>query len=283
MPLDPNDQYYIAEIIPASIDALRSPLCTAYGVGPTAFGAKGNTLHRSGYHRSRQWILNSPDSSWGADDYSVRQTLDKSGDQRWVSAFDLTPGEWGTAENRRRMKELTGRVYAAAKARDPRLADLREFAGTLDGSTVVTFNCADGSFKSPFDQSHLDHIHGSFWRSRAANDHTSLLQVLLGKDGDMADITPQDTNAWYGLRRTEALFKDLPTTVETNEPNKLHEHLVAIDKALAGLQAGGVDPAAVAALVVEQLGPLLPTLDDIKALVETVVDAKLNATHLSTS
>lgn len=182
MPLSPSDPYYVAEITPASIAAMERPLCSAFGVGLDAFGAKGNTVHTSGYHRSRQWILNSPDSRYGSSDYSVTQALDKSGDQRWVSAFDFTPGVWGSADNRAKMRQITGRVYAAAKARDPRLSDLREFAGTLDGVNVVTFNCSDGAARSPFDSSHLDHCHGSFWRSRAANDHSGVLEVLLGDD-----------------------------------------------------------------------------------------------------
>jgi len=45
--------------------------------------------------------------------------------------------------------------------------------------------------------------------------------------------------------------------------------------------AGGLDPASVAALVVEQLGPLLPTLADIEAIVDTKVKAALNGTRLT--
>lgn len=180
MALSPSDPAYIAEETPAAITAMRQPLCSAFGVGPDAFGAKGNILHMSGYHRSRRWVLTSPDSRYGSSDYSVTRTLDQSGDPDWVSAFDFTPGVWGSAENRRRMQLITSRVYVAAQHGDPRLANLREFAGTLDGKTVITFNCADGSIKAPFDISHLDHGHGSLWRSRAANSHTGIVDVMLG-------------------------------------------------------------------------------------------------------
>lgn len=203
MPLNPADPSYIAEITPASIAAMERPLCSAFDVGLFAFGAKGNTVHLSGYHRSRQWILNSPDSRYGSSDYSVTQALDKSGDWRWVSAFDFTPGAWGTADNRAKMRQITSRVYAAAKAHDPRLSSLREFAGTLDGINVVTFNCADGSLKTPFDRSHLDHCHGSFWRSRAANDHTGIVEVMLGAPTGvlmaLTDQQQQDLWEWLAL------------------------------------------------------------------------------------
>lgn len=216
MPLDTNNPYYVAEITPPAIAAMERPLCAAFGVGLYAFGAKGNTVHLSGYHRSRQWIIGSPDSRYGGDDYSVRQTLDQGGDQRWVSAFDFTPGDWGTAENRRRMIAITGRVHAAAKARDPRLSSLREFAGTLDGRNVVTFNCADGSLKSPFDSSHLDHVHGSFWRARADHDHSGIVSVMLGAPGGflMALTDQQQTDLWEWL----ALLVD-PTTPPTGRPS----------------------------------------------------------------
>jgi len=182
MPLDPTDPYYIAEVTPASIGELGRGLCAAYNRPSSAFGSKGNTVHYSGYHRSRRWILRSTDSAYGSADYSVRQTLDKSGDENWISAFDFTPGSWGTPGNRALMRELTGRVYNAAKARDPRLSSLREFAGTINGTSVITFNCSDGSLKGAFDSSHLDHVHGSLWRSRAANDHSGILAVMLGDD-----------------------------------------------------------------------------------------------------
>jgi hypothetical protein len=183
--ISPTDRYYKAEVVPQSVKDLGGALCSAYGRPATAFGAKGNLAHDSGYHRSRAWVLRSPDSQYKTRDYSVLRDLDKGGDEDWVSAFDFTPDVWGSKRNRELMAQLTGRVYAAAKARDPRVAVLREFAGTLDGRNVITFNCADGSLKSPFDASHLDHGHGSLWRALAANDHGGLVAVMLGTGDDM--------------------------------------------------------------------------------------------------
>lgn len=201
MPLSTRDPYYKAEVVPESIDDMAAPLCSAYGVGAGAFGAKGNLVHTSGYHRSRDWVLNSKDSKYKSRDYSVQRELDKQGDPDWISAFDFTPGDWGTAENRRRMIEITKRMRAAARRNDPRLADLFEFAGTEDGKTVITFYCQGGEAKAPFDLSHLDHIHGSFYRGRAANNHRGVIEVMLGlEDNDMGDtyiggIIPLDATA----------------------------------------------------------------------------------------
>lgn len=243
MAISASDPYYRAEVIPASIAAMRTPLCNAFGVGATSFGAKGNLQHASGYHRSRAWVLNSSNSRYGSSDYSVKQMLDKLGNPNNVSAFDFTPGVWGTADNRQKMKLITRRVLDAARARDPRLSNMREFAGTIDGVNVITFNCADGSTRTPFDPSHLDHIHGSIWRLEAASDHTGIIQVMLGlQEDEMVDFNPADANSWAEARRVEAVFKDLARSIADTpatapggtypgEENKLHTHLVAIDDA----------------------------------------------------
>lgn len=215
MAISALDPYYRAETTPVSVYRIGAALCAAYNQPDNAFGAKGNLAHASGYHRSRAWVLHSVDSRYGSDDYSVFKPLDRGGADNDVSAFDFTPGVWGTADNRRRMVEITARVYTAAKAGDPRLSNLREFAGTLDGRTVVTFNCADGSLKGPFDSSHLDHVHGSFWRSSAANDHAGIIEVMLGapKGVLMALTEEQQQDLWNWL----ALLVD-PDTPPTGRP-----------------------------------------------------------------
>jgi hypothetical protein len=184
--LSPNDKWYLREVIPDSVTTVGLVLRAAYGTGPDSFGSKGNLSHTSGYHRSREWVLNSPDSSYRSRDYSVVQGRDQGGDGRNVSAFDFTPGVWGTADNRAKMTLLTGRLVHAAQARDPRLADVREVAGTLDGRAVVTYDLGRQAFKTPFDSSHLDHVHVSLWRDGSGNDHSGVISVMLG-EATMAD------------------------------------------------------------------------------------------------
>lgn len=187
MPLNENDPRYRAEVTPQAIRNMEVPLCSAYGVGLDAFGAKGNTTHLSGFHRSHNWLISSPDSRYGFNDYSIQGSRNQGGNWDWVSAFDFTPGAWGSVDNRNKMITITKRVRAAARANDHRLADLYEFAGTEDGHTVVTFYGQGGGSKTPFDSSHLDHVHGSFWRDGAANDHSGLLAVMLGTVPDLED------------------------------------------------------------------------------------------------
>lgn len=241
MAISPADKYYRAEVTPTSITALGASLRAAYRRPADAFGAKGNLVHASGYHRSRAWVLHSPDSRYGARDYSVQAAQDQGGDTNGLAAFDFTPGEWGSAQNRILMAQITGRVYAAARMRDPRVSALREFAGTLDGRNVVTFNCADGSLKSPFDSSHLDHVHGSFWRMYAAVDHSGLLAVLLGEEEDDMGLTPGEYTVLANTHdRTNAIVQNLPTyTVDGGkkaETNRLALAMAALQSEVALLR-----------------------------------------------
>jgi hypothetical protein len=215
MALDPSDPYYRAELISPAIAAMEHPLCDAYGVGLGNFGSKGNTVHTSGYHRSRNWVLHSPDSAHGSRDYSVQLAAD-NGNPDDVAAFDFTPGVWGSADNRSKMKTLTQRLLTACQAHDPRVANLREFAGTLDGSNVVTWDCSRNAFKTPFDSSHLDHVHGSIYRSKTRADHSGIVSVMLGVP--LADWTQdQINNACYTLGIT------------ADNPHPLHARLNALE------------------------------------------------------
>lgn len=290
MALNPTDRYYRAEVVPSSIDDLGEGLCEAYDRPPEAFGAKGNLVHTYGYHRSRAWILNSPDSRYGVNDYSVRHANDKLGDSDSVSAFDFVPAEWGTKRNRQLMVEITTRVYVAAKARDPRLYALREFAGTIDGKTVITFNCADGSLKNPFDSSHVDHGHGSFWRRYAADHHGGVLAVMLGEEGIM--LTNDDLARMWTVLMNGAVpagFLKFQPGVHPESVKQITQWgdislstlNAKLDKVILGIANINIDPADWAREVAEAIAddpsnPLTSEhIDDIAAAVQAKLSAAL--------
>jgi hypothetical protein len=231
VPISTSDPRYIAEWVPSTISQIGTALRAHYGTGPNSFGAKGNTVHYSGFHRSENWIRNSPDSRYGVNDGSIKGSLNISQDRNAVSAFDFTPGSWGTHENRTLMVEITKRVHEAAKANDGRLRDLYEFAGTLDGSTVVTFYAHGGGFKTPFDRSHLDHVHGSIYRSRQLNSHQGIIGVMLGEGADVA-LTPAQDNALAETWATTVSARDGsvvgPTNTHPGGPNFVVESLRAL-------------------------------------------------------
>jgi hypothetical protein len=216
MPLNMNDPYLRAERQPPALVALGVRLKSHYGVGAENFGIKGNEFHDDGYHRSRNFLLNSSLGNGG--DYSTNGSLNQGGNGDNNSAFDFTPGTWGTSDNTAKMIEMTKRTRAAARANDPRLADYYEFAGTEDGVHVVTFYAHGGGAKQPFDPSHLHHLHGSKYRSRADNDDTGLGDVLLGIGGEDED----DMGASFG-----------PIEIKQNDTTSL---------TLPPVQAGLADP-----------------------------------------
>lgn len=201
MPVSPSDPAYGAEVVPQSLVHLGTLLCAAYGVGPSAYGTRGNLAHTNGYHRSRRYNL-----AHDPGNYSVQLAADKQGDQNWVCAFDITPSVWGTPDNRQKMITITKRMRAAARAHDPRVSALREFAGTEDGVHVVTIDMQTGADRTPFDSSHLDHGHGSLFRGRAADDHTPIFQVLTGVDdmGLTSDEKAKIVEGW--LTPDNAMF-----------------------------------------------------------------------------
>lgn len=248
MPLDTTDPYYRAEVIPGPIAAIGVALCARYHVGPDHFGVRGNVRHTSGYHRSRRWVLNSADSAHGSGDYSVTLAADKTGVADDCSAFDFTPATWGTADNRAKMRTLTQRLVAACQARDPRVWNVREVAGTLDGTTVVTWDCSRNAFKSPFDSSHLDHLHGSIYRSRTRADQSGIVSVMLG--GTMAE---------WAQAQIDAVMWQLTG----NPAGPLHARINQIQAQLAELTGRPVAPAVdVQALAAALAGPLADALPD---------------------
>lgn len=122
-------------------------------------GIVGDRSHTYGYHRGRNHV--------GPADYSVVLQADKGGGGEAAAALDVKL-------NAADMKLATGRLMAACRSNDPRVAPLREFFGTLDGQRVTGWDRhdpasrADDSYTTS-DDSHLWHVHLSFYRSQVAS------------------------------------------------------------------------------------------------------------------
>ena len=144
------------------------------------------------------------------------------------------------------MIDSTNRMYAAAKKLDPRIQQCREFAGTFDGRTVVRFRCDGGAIQSPFDSSHLEHWHISFWRSRVRWNHQGLYEVITG-DGM---LTP---NQAQQLINVHDWIYDLCRGLITADPGTAHITKYVPNEILKTLQdrppvqSAPVDVAALAA------------------------------------
>ena len=103
------------------------------------------------------------------------------------------------------MKIITKRLMDSAKDQnDPRLNCMREFFGTLDGSTVSGWDTYYGKSASS-DDSHLWHVHMSILR-KYANDKTALGKILAVILGETDVVTTDEIKAIATAVRKELDF-----------------------------------------------------------------------------
>lgn len=182
----------MAELAPDALKWLGAR--TSLDLGGVLSGIVGDSAHKSGYHRGRNYVP--------VTDYSRRLLEDKSGSGEVACAIDMS-------FDPARMKLYTGRLKAAADRNDPRLKYVREFYGTLNGTTVygrTHSGSLDGTWESATsDTSHLWHVHMSILRqySNIQNVMQGILDVLKGKPLVEEDMLA-DERAWL-----KALFDNI--------------------------------------------------------------------------
>ena len=189
---------WIREYQPPSLALLCERLRESFGVTAAALGSKGDNNHLYGYHRSRAWILNSRYSVYGSGDYSVQAAADQQGDPNWLAAIDFTPGDVDT------LIVVCQRLDAAVRA--GQCPQLREWYGNVDGDQLVDGWDLLRGRAATSDSSHLWHLHLSFLRGRADDDHSNLYAILNGEDDDM---DAEQNRRLYNLDRLNtALLND---------------------------------------------------------------------------
>lgn len=163
----------------AAPDAIMALWDSIHAAIPSAqlAGIVGDPNHTYGYHCSRD--------SLPADDYSCVLQKDKEGAGHYASGLDITM-------NDDLMRKCTKRLKDAALANDSRLHALREFGGTLDSVVTYAYDLANNvASYGGWDDSHLFHIHLSFYR-KWANSEPDLLpigEVFTGEDDMNKDET----------------------------------------------------------------------------------------------
>jgi len=256
------ESWWDREIVTDELDWLGEELCRRSGQPPVAFGSKGNVAHLRGSHRSQEWIKNSAYAT--SRTYTVQSGLTTL-QARYIGGADWTPGEWGTAENRRRMIAMSQRIISAMKAGE--LPEVREYFGTLDGKTVTGWSNVTHAPVSA-DDSHLDHGHIGLFRQHA-NDRAlmeRLADLITGDDMTTAaelvaaDIDP--TAGTYTLGGAVYVAMNRTGTIMNSQMPQALAALTRIEvaeavqtaaiKALS--EAGGVDAA-----------PILTAIDQVKA------------------
>jgi len=158
----------MSAVAPAAIYSLWNKV-HAYIPSAELSGIVGDVAHSFGYHLARRDLP--------GNDYSVQLNLDQQGSSANASALDvsLSPDL---------MKLVTGRLINAAKKKDPRLRALREFCGTTDGYTTHNYDLSNGyEGFGEWDDSHLWHVHLSFYRAYADNAAAlaPIADVMAGK------------------------------------------------------------------------------------------------------
>lgn len=155
--------------------------------------------------------------------YSIREAINRQPPRTVGRAFDISPSDGD-------LRTLTRRLADAVARRDPRVACLREFYGTIDGHTVfgrLHLSPDDQWHPATADDTHLWHLHGSIF-TPYADDWAALsgvASVLIGQS--LADwirdtggtppakppTTPDDGDDWE-----RALIMTLPTVSDNSAP-----------------------------------------------------------------
>lgn len=207
-------------------------------------GIVGDAAHSFGYHLSRQELP--------ASDYSVQLTLDKRGASDCASALDisLSPSL---------MQTCTRRLLTAAKAGDPRLKGLREFCGTLNGADTYPWDLSTNTSEgvNSWDNSHLWHIHLSFFRAYA-DDYTTLAPIAQVLAGIQGDDMPTPADLWNYVITDAAGNKTTAGSWLTHTNDKA-------DQAIAAAKAATAAATALAGQV-KQLQAAVAALDPSAAL-----------------
>lgn len=182
-----------AEYAPAAILALFAAAdAAAPGLGLANGGVLGDSAHTYGYHRARAVLP--------PDDYSVLLPRDRAGDPWAAAALDLTPATVSA------QILLSTRLAAATEARDPRLVScVREWFGSVNGRSVTGRDVATGRVVAS-DDSHLWHVHLSFYRDTATDPDSlaPLAGVLAGVPLQRGlTVTPEEAAQIRAMVREE--------------------------------------------------------------------------------
>jgi hypothetical protein len=159
------------EFTPPAMATLRSQLLSFWGLPSVNIGVKGDTNHLAGYHRSSAWIKN---SVWCRNfTYSVSETPGNRnpGNQDWLCAMDITLNHSLLLATCQRLDRMI---------RSGALEKVTEWYGNLNGDERVDGYDNIRNRVATSDPSHLWHLHLSFDRGRANEDHTDLYRVLTG-------------------------------------------------------------------------------------------------------
>lgn len=156
-------------------------------------GVAGDAKHSFGYH------VDPADLPKG--DYSLTTPRDRQGAKDHPHDASAWDQSYGPAD----MIVVTNRLLKAAKAKDPRMKAVREFCGTRNGTQTYPWDLYTNSSEgiNTWDDSHLWHVHLSFYRDAVQAEVALVGDVVCGKPRSLFavlknKITPK--SAWPFLK-----------------------------------------------------------------------------------
>lgn len=188
-----SEPEYNRETTPGALAVLGVALRQHFKLPANAIGFKGDTEHLYGYHRSRAWVKASRFCT--NTTYSVSETPGnrKGGESNWVCAIDVTLPT-------KDLLAVCKRLDAASRAGT--MEKVTEWYGNKDGNQQVDGWDNIRNEVASSDDSHLWHLHMSFDRGRANEDHTDVLNILTGAD----DMSAEDSKT---IKHVEAMVSSL--------------------------------------------------------------------------
>lgn len=208
-----GDFYYQREIVPANLAKLRDDLIAVFKLTPDSVGIRGNpATHFRGYHRSRNFVLNSP--SCTDRGYSVTAAVNTGGNPDWVSAIDITLPTPLLLTVCQRLNEavLAGKIEKVV-----------EWFGNLNGDTRVDGYDNIANTAATSDSSHLWHLHISLARSLADDDHSDVFRILTGAPPPSLPVSPTQALRIYEPDSTRVVETLNPRDLQiTNWDQALH-------------------------------------------------------------
>lgn len=232
-----DEQAWQDEIAAPALSVLASRLRSHYpGAGAWI---RGDNDHLRGYHRSRNWIQT---SIYCTDRvYSVSRTSgDRSGGNgNWACALDL--GNLPQSE----LHAVCRRLDAACRA--GQLEKITQWFGNLGGDGTVDGWDNISNRPASADSSHLTHLHMSFDRGRANEDHTDLFLILIGQmDVNQTDV--QEIWQNYLARNGRNMADNVGETWQASAAA-----VTKLDELLSRPTAPGGDPEAFRQMIREEI------------------------------
>lgn len=198
-----TEDCYRDEVIPPELAYLARNLRNHYELPASAVGTRGNNVHVRGYHRSRRWLL---ESRFARNrNYSVTdsESNQHGGNANWICALDLSLDS-------RRLIEACRRLDIAV--RSGTLEKVAEWYGNKDGDKRVDGYDNIANKVASSDDSHLWHLHVSFLRGHANDNHADVFAVITGVGWDEPQVPTKPTTP-DSLEWTEEMIRNLPQLV----------------------------------------------------------------------